>query len=138
MLYRDSKELLGRKLTIIRKLNTNTATQSRFVRRRELRGLNRLLRERAVLIDELVTVNAKLQGDKHCQYSAELQAMAAAIEKEQKAALTACDQVLREALVEHRQIAAELNNIKVLRQAKGRYLQQWTVMAAGANFNARG
>lgn len=138
MLYKDSKELLGRKLAIIKKLNINAETQGRFVRRRELRGLNRLLRERAVLIDELVAVSDKLQGNNHWQYSAELQAMAAAIETEQKAALTVCDQVLREALVEHRQIAAELNNLKVLRQAKGRYLHQWTVMAAGANFNAKG
>ncbi|MDF2874087.1 MAG: hypothetical protein K0R22_770 [Sporomusa sp.] len=137
MLYQDIKELLNRKLAIIKKLNTNTETQSRFVRRRELRGLNRLLRERASLIDELVTVSGRLQGG-HCQYTTELQAMATAIDQAQKAALNACDQVLREALVEHRQIAAELSNIKVLRQAKGRYLQQWTVMAAGANFSVKG
>ncbi len=138
MLSKDVEELLHRKLAIIKKLNTNTETQSRFVRRRELKGLNRLLRERAALIDELVTVSDRLKGSGSDPYPAALRAMATTVEKEQQAALTACDQVLREALVEHKQIAAELNNLKVLRQAKGRYLHQWTVMAAGASFNVKG
>ncbi|HWR44473.1 hypothetical protein [Sporomusa sp.] len=138
MNHREVKAILARKLEIIQKINTNSETQSRFIRRREMRGLNRLLRERAKLIDELVTVSDKLKGDSSCKCLEELKVMANMIEIKQKEALNAFDQVLQEALFEHKRIAAELSNIKVLRQVKGRYVHQWTVMAAGQRFNAKG
>lgn len=129
---------LTRKLEIIEKINTNTETQRRFVRRREMRGLNRLLRERAVLIDELVAVNGKLKSDPGWKNLNEFKAMVQTIETRQKETLDACDQVLQEALAEHRLIAAELCNIKALRQLKNRYVRQWTVMALGHRFSAEG
>ncbi|HWR07942.1 hypothetical protein [Sporomusa sp.] len=129
---------LTQKLEIIEKININTQTQCRFVHRREMRGLNRLLRERALLIDQLVTVNSKLVNERNWEQVDEIQTMVKVIEIKQKEVLDGCDQVLQEALAEHKKIAAELSNFKLMRQLKGRYVQQWTVMAAGQRFSAKG
>ena len=122
---------LGRKLLLLDKISANTEVQSRFVRRREMRGLGRLLRERAALIEELAAVNREIedQGLEGLKTAAAV-AQAAAVAAKEREVLAACRRVLEEAVAERSQIAAELNSLRRRRQLQKQYDPPWAGIAA--------
>ena len=125
---------LKKKMALLEKIAVNTEKQRLLVARREMRGLRRLLRERGALIDELAAVNGLLDA------SAARQPLAdeyRAVEAKQKELLGACDQVLQQALTERARIAAEINNGRLMRQVKNRYINKWQVMAWGNCLNVK-
>ncbi len=127
---------LEKKLALLEKIAVNTEKQRLLVARREMRGLRRLLRERAALIDELAAVNGLLGAG-----AAWRQALAdefRAVEAKQRELLGACDRVLQEALAERARIATEINNSRLMRQVKNRYINRWQVMAWGNCLNVKG
>lgn len=134
----EIREFLAEKMAILDKIGINTAVQNKFVRRREMRGLRRLLRERAALIDELGAVTRRLAVDKGWQGSGlfddELQAIAA----RQKEVLDGCDQVLQLAMAERTRIAADINNNRLMRRAKSNYVNKWTIAAFSNRLNVKG
>jgi hypothetical protein len=135
----EARECLARKLAIIEKIAANTATQGRFVGRREMRGLCRLLRERAALIDELAAADERLAGEDNrrllaCTFAAEVRG----IEAQYKKVLEDCRQVLDLASAERARIAAELTTSRQVRQAKNLYVDRWQVMTWGNRVNVKG
>ncbi|HWQ62498.1 MAG TPA: hypothetical protein VN521_09320 [Negativicutes bacterium] len=135
----EARECLARKLAILEKIAANTATQGKFVGRREMRGLRRLLAERAALIDELAAVDERLAGDDtrrllDASFAAELRA----IDAKHREVLAACSQVITQACAERGRIAAELTSSRQVRQAKNRYVDRWQVMAWGNRLNVKG
>jgi hypothetical protein len=135
----EAKEFLAQKLAILEKIAANTATQGKFVGRREMRGLRRLLAERAALIDELAAVDERLTGDDSrrlldASFATELRA----IDARHREVLKVCGEVMMQACAERDRIAAELNSSRQVRQAKSRYVDRWQVMAWGNRLNVKG
>ncbi|MDR7868243.1 MAG: hypothetical protein RIN56_15710 [Sporomusaceae bacterium] len=128
---------LETKAALLERIGANTEKQRLVVAKREMRGLRRLLRERAALIDELATVNRLLADDGLRPLRGSLAARFRAIEARQKELLGACDQVLQQALAERARIAAEINNSRLTRQVKNRYINKWQVMAWGNCLNVK-
>lgn len=135
----EVRECLTRKLAIIEKIAANTATQGRFVGRREMRGLCRLLRERAALIDELAAADERLAGEDNRRLLAgAFAAEVREIEAQYKKVLEDCRQVLDLASAERARIAAELTTSRQVRQAKNLYVDRWQVMTWANRFNVKG
>lgn len=122
---------------MLAKIGVNTDKQRLLVARREMRGLRRLLRERAALIDELAAVSRLLASEELRPFRASFAREFTAIETRQRELLGACDQVLQQALAERARIAAEINNGRLMRQVKNRYINKWQVMAWGNCLNVK-
>ena len=135
----DFKGCLTRKLQLIQSICDNNERQRRFLQRRNMKGLQRLLAERGCLIAELVAVDNKLSqfGD-NWQQPAGWQAIAQTVEQLQSAMIGSCKQVADEANAERRRVAAELRSIKEARQLQDHYAPLWTGMTAGSCLSVRG
>ena len=129
---------LRRKLQILEKIAASTATQQRFVERRDMRGLKRVLREREALIGELAAVTAVLTADQSWQSDAELRPLREAARSREQAVLGQSRQVLQAALAERARIAAELRGSRAERQLQSQYLHPWAIAARGGRINERG
>ena len=129
---------LTRKMQILEKIEANTETQCRFIHKREMRGLGRVLGEREVLLEELATLNNELARNQTWKNLSALAPMIGAIAHKQQELLERSRQVLQEAVAEHELIATELKNSKVHGQVKNRYVNPWAIMVPGNRFNARG
>ena len=135
----EAKECLAQKLAILEKIAANTATQGKFVGRREMRGLRRLLGERAALIDALAAVDERLGGeDNRRLLAAAFTAEVRAIDAKHREVLAACGRVIEQACAERSRIAAEINNSRQVRQAKNQYVNRWQVAAWGNRLNVKG
>lgn len=134
----EMRECLASKLAIIEKIGANTATQERFVRRREMRGLRRLLRERAALIDEFGAVCNRLSAERAWQNSGLFADEMRAIDARQKEIFDECDRVMQLAMAERTRIAAEINNSRLMRQVKSNYVNKWTLAAFSNRLNVKG
>ncbi len=131
----ETRERLARKAVLLEKIAANTATQGRFVRRREMRGLGRLLRERAALIGELAAVNKQLAGER---LGGLLAAEARALIARQREITTACEHVIQQAAAELGRIAGEIAASRTKRRMKTVYVDTWQRAARGSCLNVRG
>ena len=126
------------KMQILEKIAANTETQCRFIHKREMRGLGRVLRERGVLLEQLSMLSNELAKDQDWKGIPDLASMIRDVNDQQQAVLARSMQVLQQAVAEHELIAIELKNSKVQRQVKNRYVNPWAVQARGGHINARG
>ncbi len=133
-------ECLKKKLEILKKIGTNTEIQIRFVRRREMTGIRRLLREREKLIDELAAVHAQMSecNQKYSRYPAEIASLIHELGDMQQNVLDANTKLLREALCERSRIADDLKNIRLKRNLNNRYVGYWEMTRPGRRFNKKG
>jgi hypothetical protein len=129
---------LSQKTQILEKIAANTETQCRFIHGRKMKGLNRVLRERAALIEELAAINAELASDQTWKSLPRLTAMMQDTSNKQMEIMERSHQVLQQAITEKACIAAELKNSRVQRQVKSQYVNPWAVMARGHRINERG
>ncbi|SMD09793.1 hypothetical protein [Sporomusa malonica] len=129
---------LNQKIQILEKIAANTETQCRFIQNRKMKGLERVLRERAELLEELVAINAALASDQSWQLLPQLVAMMQDTTNKQKEMINRSHQVLQQAIDEKACIAAELKNSKIQRQVKSQYVNPWASMARGHLINERG
>ncbi|MDT8902117.1 hypothetical protein [Anaeroselena agilis] len=132
----ETLDCLAKKTALLEKIAANTEKQRLLVAKREMRGLRRLLRERGALIDELAAVNGLL--DAGAAWRQPFADEFRAVESKQRELLGACDRVLQEALAERARIAAEINNSRLMRQVKNRYIHRWQIMAWGNCLNVKG
>lgn len=132
------EEYLNRKLAILEKIAANTETQRRFIPRRDMRGLRRVLREREALIEGLADVNRDLARNPGWKTMTALAAKMQEMTMKQKEILARSSQVLQQAIMERNRIAAELNSSRVVRYIKTRYVNHWTIMARGGRINEKG
>ena len=129
---------LKQKLEILEHIRSNTELQSRFIDRREMRGLGRLLRERMVWIEQLSSLNVELEQQEHQKLTDDIKSVVGSIAAMEKQILHANDQLLQQALGEKKKIAAELHKFRKLRQAKDQYEQPWAVSIQGGQLNMKG
>lgn len=129
---------LNQKMQILDKIAANTETQCRFIHKRKMKGLKRTLRERAVLIEELVAINAELASDQSWESIPRLMAMMQDTTNKQQEIMDRSRQALQQAVAERACIASELRNSKVQRQLKSQYVNPWVIVARGRLINERG
>jgi hypothetical protein len=137
--WKKMNYFLTKKMEIIDKIAANTEIQCRFIHKREMRGLRRLLRERESLLAELTAVDSTLlSSDPKLKTMHVLASMLQSIASKQEDILSRGQQVLQEARMERSRIADELKNSKVKRQVSNQYVNHWTIMAPGSRFNKKG
>lgn len=128
---------LNKKKIILERLAANTETQRRFIPKRELRGLRRILRERDVLMEELAAVNRELASCPGWKISP-LALRFRELALKQQAIMRNSGEALQEAILERNRIAAELNSKRTARNIKNRYINHWLVMGRGGRINEKG
>ena len=129
---------LLKKKQILEKIAANTETQCRFIHKREMKGLERVLDEREVLLDGLARINKKLASDSAWKNAAALAPMVRDITHQQRELLKRSKQVLQEAIAERACIAAELKSNKIRRQVKNGYVNPWASIVGGRLINEKG
>lgn len=135
---KDAGACLTQKMAIIEQLAANTATEGRFIHKREMRGLGRVLEERENLLAALAVVNKKLAGGKYRLDSPPLVAMSQDIKDKEKKLMTGSRQALRDAVAERDLIAAELKQNRIERQVKNGYVHPWVSTAGGRLISEKG
>lgn len=129
---------LMQKIKILEKIAANTETQSRFIHKRELRGLARVLGEREKLLEELATLNKELASYSTWNNMPALAPMLRDITHQQQELLKRSRHVLQEAVAERALIARELKNTKIERRVKNGYVHPWAEIAGGRFINEKG
>ena len=129
---------LIKKRQILEKIAANTETQCRFIHKREMKGLERVLDEREVLLDGLARINKELANDSAWKNAVALAPMVRDITHQQQELLERSKQVLQEAIAERACIAAELKNNRIRRQVKNGYVNPWASIAGGRLINEKG
>ncbi|WP_333593800.1 hypothetical protein [Anaerospora hongkongensis] len=129
---------LTEKLEILEKLLANTERQGRFVQKREMRGLRRILREREEFLNKLQTVNGHLDSNEEWKNNEQLAAVRQAVSEKQAQLLKLSSLVITQAIAEKSQIAAELNSSKTAKNLQNRYANPWGAVSQGSRLNAKG
>ena len=129
---------LNQKLQILKQLAANTETQFRFIPRREMNGLGRVLDERAVLLEQLAALNHQLAKDQSWKNLKMLAPLLRDVSNQEQELIQRSKEVLQDAINEQKLIAAELKNSKVHRQVNNQYVNPWTIMGRGGHINAKG
>lgn len=129
---------LLKKMMLLGRIAANTNTQSRFIQRREMKGLSRVAGEWEALINELKYIDqqlaGKLAGERHSHLLPAIQVIA----EKQKMILNHGYQVLQEAMTERSRIAAELAASKQMKQLRKGYVDHWSTAPQGSRFNEKG
>ena len=133
-----TRDCLTRKMGILEKIAKNTGLQRRLIRKQDMRGLTRLLIERGRMIDELAAVNLELGKGEPQEAWIDLQGVMAAILAKQREILSLNDEVLQAAMEEKSQVAAAMNNSRVMREAKSHYVKQWALTWCRGSINLKG
>lgn len=134
----ETRESLKRQEEILDKIAANTAAQERFVRRHELRGLRRLLRERAALLERLADVAGRPRRDAAWRQDGLFAAELEAIERKSREIIDASRRVIQAAAAERLRLAAEIGKSRRMRQAKSNYVDRWAIMTFGSRLNIKG
>ncbi|MEN6411719.1 MAG: hypothetical protein ABFC84_03010 [Veillonellales bacterium] len=129
---------LTQKMEILVKISANTETQCRFIHKREMKGLGRVLREREALLNELAALNKELASDPTWKYVPAAAPMMRDISQKQQELLERSKQVLQEAVAEHALIATELKSSRIRRHVKNEYVNTWTMISRRRLLNVRG
>jgi hypothetical protein len=137
MTEQDVYDCLQRKLQVLDKIAANTATQIRFVHKLQLKGLGRMLKERADLINELAMVNKELVVASYRVTSPEFHDLLAVIAKKQYEIIVAGNQALQNAIGEQESIKDKLYRIRAGRRMQSQYLKRW-LPTCGNHINAKG
>jgi len=129
---------LREKIEIVERIAAKTETISRFIGKRKMKGLGRVLREREALLSELAAVNRELADDRRWQTMDELAPLRAALAAKQREVLDRSAEIVRQARTELARIALELKRSRTMRQAKNNYVNRWQIMTAGRRLNVKG
>lgn len=135
----EVKNYLAKKLEILEEIRFNTEAQGRFVCKRQLTGLNRLLGERAVLIEKLAAVDSLLNADSSWRDEGRFAAELRTVEAKQRETLAVCQAVVRQTMTERERIGEELYKSRSVRQAQSHYVRKWQAKDfAGNRLNVKG
>nr|WP_092074031.1 hypothetical protein [Dendrosporobacter quercicolus]NSL47798.1 hypothetical protein [Dendrosporobacter quercicolus DSM 1736]SDM75757.1 hypothetical protein SAMN04488502_10742 [Dendrosporobacter quercicolus] len=131
----EQYQLLQGKLAILAKIAANTAIQLKFVRRQEIRGLQRLLRERTKLLHSLGMFDERLKGSQ--ALSPRCLALKAQIDGRRQQIIGLNKQTIAAAVEERDKLAAALRGSKKHRTVIANY-QYVSLPASGRRFNSKG
>lgn len=129
--------LLKRKLAVLDQIAANTERQGRFVKKQQMTGLQRLLREREVLIEELGGIVETLQRKSVPSGDYEVHSLQRTIKGRQSEILDACRQVLQSAQLVKADIFAQLHSVRTTYQLNSRYIYQWEQPVPRTRINAK-
>jgi len=129
--------LLKRKLAVLDQIAANTEQQGRFVKKQQMTGLRRLLREREALIEELGGIVGALQGKPVPPDDYEVHSLQKTIKGRQSEILDACRQVLQSAQLVKADIFAQLHSVRTTYQLNSRYIYQWEQPVLRTRINAK-
>lgn len=127
---------LAEKLDVLQKIADNTERQLRFVHRREMVGLQRLLQERAKYLHHLTLLNDKLKHYPEEINHPLIRSLEQSIVAKKQEILRCNAETLQAAIAERDSIAASLQGIRQQRNLAKCYTGPW--MAAGRRFNQQG
>lgn len=132
------QDLLLQQEQVWTEIIAKTQTQLRFIGRREMKGLGRVLRERQHLIDKLSDIRRALLLESGWDVTREFQLLRQQIGLKEAEAIRLSEQAVQAAREERRQIAAELRQVKVRKTVQHTYFRSWQVQAVGKKFSAQG
>lgn len=137
MSQQEINRCLREKLEILQQIGRNTDILLRFVHRRDMTGMRRLLREQEKLIHALAAVQARLP-ERDCSYPVESISLSHTVKRLQTGILAGHAKLIDEALCERSKIATDLKNIRLRRNINSRYLGYGAMPRPGRRFNKRG
>ena len=129
---------LAKQLALIKHVMKNLETQDRFLHTPHMKGLNRMVGEQAVMIEEYRKLSDQLGETTDWKDDGELKMLWQAVEEQHKIMLAACRKMLQEAMTKRKGIAAEIGRTKQQRYMKGKYVRQWQLAAVRPRFNVTG
>lgn len=133
------QNVFSRKLQLIKAICINNESIGRLLKRRNLRAVRRLLRERAALIEELAAATTQLSDmDEAWTKKPAWQAVVQTIQQLQADTLSSCRQLIRQAAAERQSIAAELKSIKTAQHLKSQYASPWKGLNTGRRLSVKG
>ncbi|HWP98197.1 MAG TPA: hypothetical protein VN426_15225 [Syntrophomonadaceae bacterium] len=123
-------ELMAEKLEILQNISTNTSAQLRFIQQRKLKGLHRLLDERAQYLQDLALLNDKLNriADNDIgklTMGEQFKQMEIAIQVKESEIICANDEALKAANAERDHIISDLHNVRIQKNLKHCYNYRW-------------
>ena len=123
-------EQLTRKLDILQKISTNTKFQMQFIQQRKMKGLLRLLRERAQYLQEWETIVKETDGAVSLAMADEkMKRLILLIEDKQQEIIEGNDAVIEAAQAEKNLIAANLRRIDAEIKLRYSYDYQWEIFS---------
>ena len=134
------KAQLSRKSEIVEKICKNNEKLRRFIHKRNMLGVKRVLQETNNLIEELSAIDNLLrsQSDTGWQDLAEFRAITNTLKLQQTAMIASYQQTVQEATAERHSIAAELRDLKAKRLLGNHYSRQWPLITAGRRLSVKG
>ncbi|CVK18240.1 hypothetical protein [Sporomusa sphaeroides] len=128
----DAERHLARKLELLGQMTANTEKLQRFIPKRNMLGLKRVLQEMGRLIEELSAINILLASQVNgWQQPAGFQAVAKDLALQQTALVTAYRQTLQAAAAEQQQIAGELRELRAAQRLQTGYTGSWAPHPGG-------
>lgn len=118
----DLRDCLAQEAEILENIVANTERQIRFIKKREIKGLQRLIREREDLIGQLFEVKARLdKNDIYQNTDAELQSLVQIIDNNKKQIQDYSIQAFEAVKSERERISLELKRIRNQKIARNQY-----------------
>lgn len=133
------QQCLVRKLQVVEAIIAKTETQMRFVGKRQMKGLWRVLRERQELIDELGQISQTLeQAAGRWQTERDFQPLLKSIKEKSSLMIRLSEQAVEAVKAERCVMAGELRQLRMAKSVNKTYLRPWQGLAVGRNFSAKG
>ncbi|MEN6566057.1 MAG: hypothetical protein ABFC57_07125 [Veillonellales bacterium] len=131
-------EQMTEKLAILDKISINTKIQIRFIHQRKMRGLLRLLRERAQYLRELQELEAKKLPENHfITENRAVKKMLLLVREKQREIIRDNKAALAAAVSEKTRIMADLQRLRSREKMNNSYNTRW-LHVAGRRINQKG
>lgn len=135
----DFQQLLTRKLQVTEVVIAKTETQLRFINKRQMKGLRRVLQERQSLIDELERITETLEADNTgWKMERELQPLLQEIAAKSLRMIQLSEEAVKTAIAERAAMAGELRQMRMKKSVNQTYFRPWQGLAVGRNFSVKG
>ncbi len=129
---------MARKLDILQKISTNTKIQKQFIQQRKMKGLLRLLRERAQYLQEWETLMKETDGTASLATAdEEMKKLTLLIESKQQEIIKDNNAAMDAARVERDHIAADLRRVDSQIRLRNSYEYQG-IKFSGSRLNQKG
>lgn len=140
MTDQEVREILIKEVELIEEVMGKLEIQNHFLNTPHMKGLNRVLTEQAVFIDEIMQLYRRLNEYTAWEKQPEFQKLKEKADRQYGIMVEACQSLLEAAVVKRKGIAAEIVKSKQQRTMKHNYIRQWQFTAAAVRprFNVTG
>ena len=132
-------DFLEQKIEILEHIEVNSKWQERFLREANIKGLRRLMSQRAAWLGQLEEVNKNL-ADAIQRENLTVSALPQfeALRLKQKAVLESSAQAIQAAELERNRLFAELGLIRKQKHLRDQYLNPYSAVVPGRRINRKG